>query len=53
LRNDCDNPGTKLATATPAANATMESVTRPIIPRLASTRPHNRGRYDGADWGFP
>jgi hypothetical protein len=59
LRNDCDNPGTKLARATPAASAIKERAKRPVIPGPAATRPYDRGRdarygrHDGAEWGCP
>jgi hypothetical protein len=33
LRNDCDNPGTKLATDTPTANATTQRA--PVFQRIA------------------
>src|SRR6266568_8757931 len=39
LRNDCDNPGAKLAMAMPATSATMERGRRPIMPWRSAASP--------------
>jgi hypothetical protein len=42
LRTDCENPGIRLATATPATRATIKSDKRPIIPQHSQSWPRHR-----------